>query len=567
MAHIESLLAARLFMAPQRVGDRLYFLSDLSGRISLYAMDLGGSVPEPLLPPNIALQNPHHMGGYAFVVFPALDKILVMIDSDGDENYQPMVIPLAGGFPAPAFGSEFGGTKVDCAKYDRARNVVYLNVEDRKQGINTVYQANLATGELIELGRGSQGHGPFFSNVNAAHTQVMTADAYGIGDAVIYLQDLGSAERRLVYGTPLAQRTPDMVIQPNGLGLGVFVDNDQAALCCTVLFDDAGGFALLALDGSQKLEPVAVTGIVHTGKGELESFDEAGDHFIVGYNIDGCSWRYEGTFDRASLTLKLGTVLCGEDGLSNGVLESLHYDEASATYAMSFSTATTPTQIYTRESPNRQSLRCHTRERTLGIPADHLAAGEDASFTSHDGLRISARLYRPAPALGFAGPRPLVYYIHGGPQSQERPDFAWFSMPLIQFLTLRGFAVFVPNVRGSSGYGFAYMNKVTHDWGGQDRLDHVHAMTRVLPSDKGIDIKRTGVMGRSYGGYMTLTLAGRHPELWSAAIDMFGPYDLSTFFERMPETWKPYMRTMVGDPDTEPEFLAERSPHTYVEQI
>ncbi len=565
MAHIEALLAARLFVVPQRVGERLYFLSDLSGRLSLYAMDLGGSVPEPLLPPNIALQNPHHMGGYSFVVFPALDKILVMIDSDGDENYQPMLIPLAGGFPEPAFGSQFSGMQVSCDKYDRERGMVYLHVDARTQALHTLYQANLASGALVELGCGV--HGPYFANVNADHTQALTADGYGIGDTVVYLQEVGSVERRLVFGTPLEQRTPSMVVQANGMGQCAFVDGDQAALCTTVLFSDAGGFALLALDGSQRLEPVAVSGAVHSGSGELDAFEEVGDHYIVGYNIDGCSWRYAATFDRASLTVQLNTVLCGEDDLSNGVLESLHYDADTATYALSFSTATTPTQIYTRERANQQLLRCHTRERTLGISADHLAAGEDASFTSHDGLRISARLYRPAPALGFTGPRPLVYYIHGGPQGQERPDFAWFSMPLIQFLTLNGFAVFVPNVRGSSGYGFEYMNKVTHDWGGQDRLDHVHAMTQVLPSDPGIDIKHTGVMGRSYGGFMTLTLAGRHPELWSAAIDMFGPYDLFTFSERIPATWKPYMATMVGDPATEADFLTERSPRTYVEQI
>ncbi len=98
--------------------------------------------------------------------------------------------------------------------------------------------------------------------------------------------------------------------------------------------------------------------------------------------------------------------------------------------------------------------------------------GEDASFTSFDDTRVSARLYLPAPALNYTGPRPVVYYIHGGPQGQERPDFAWFSMPLIQFLTLNGFAVFVPNVRGSTGYGLSYTKQVDQDWGGKDRLDH-----------------------------------------------------------------------------------------------
>ena len=68
---------------------------------------------------------------------------------------------------------------------------------------------------------------------------------------------------------------------------------------------------------------------------------------------------------------------------------------------------------------------------------------------------------------------------------------------------------------------------------------------------------------------MTLTLAGRHPDLWAASCDMFGPYDLITFSERIPETWKPYFAIALGDPNT-PDgraFLQERSPRTYLENL
>jgi dipeptidyl aminopeptidase/acylaminoacyl peptidase len=218
------------------------------------------------------------------------------------------------------------------------------------------------------------------------------------------------------------------------------------------------------------------------------------------------------------------------------------------------------------EGKKRKMVVSHTREKVLGLPASFLSSGEDASFTSYDGLRVSARLYLPAADTMIQPPYPLVYYIHGGPQSQERPDFAWFSMPLIQFLTLNGFAVFVPNVRGSTGYGLSYMKHVDHDWGGLDRLDHVHAM-KLLKKDFRLDVTRAAVVGRSYGGYMTLTLASRHPELWSAAVDMFGPYDLLTFCDRLPETWKPYFKIALGDPIKDRDFLTERSPRTYIDEI
>jgi len=93
---IQSLLSARLFLFPQHEQGRLYFLSNISGRLSLYVMDDGGSIPEPLLPPNIALQNPELIDGYSYCALPKIGKILIMIDRDGDENYQPMVIPLTG---------------------------------------------------------------------------------------------------------------------------------------------------------------------------------------------------------------------------------------------------------------------------------------------------------------------------------------------------------------------------------------------------------------------------------------------------------------------------------------
>jgi dipeptidyl aminopeptidase/acylaminoacyl peptidase len=136
-------------------------------------------------------------------------------------------------------------------------------------------------------------------------------------------------------------------------------------------------------------------------------------------------------------------------------------------------------------------------------------------------------------------------------------------MPLIQLFTLSGFAVFVPNVRGSSGYGLDYMKRVDGDWGGQDRLDHVAAFHR-LRRDERLDMERTGVMGRSYGGYMTLMLAGRHTELWKAACDMFGPYNLFSFLDRIPETWKTYFHLAIGHPDDDREQLLDQSPSTYL---
>jgi pimeloyl-ACP methyl ester carboxylesterase len=566
MYRIESLLSSRLFLQPQLIGRRIYFLSNLSGRLSLYAMDYGGSVPEPLLPPAISLQNPELLDGYSFYVFPQIGKILVMIDQDGDENYQPMIIPIEGGFPEPAFGDKFANDRVHLEACDSRANAAYLVAESRHEERLATYQAMLGTGELTLVAASQFGYS--IAAFASHHQRAALVEGYSVGDQVIFEWDKSTGEKRRLYGVPLDQRTEGQEIPLLGIKAVAYTPDEKGLLLSTALFKDTYSLAYLDLAQPGQMREVEITGLIHSGTGEFEKVEHLdSDRYALSYNIDGCSWAYEGKFDPHALRMRLEYPIIGQGKLSNGKLEAMHYDESSDRFAAAFCTATSPTQIVTLEGHDRSSVVVHTRERILGIPEDLLSPGEDASFTSFDGTRVSARLYLPAQELGYRAPRPLVYYSHGGPQSQERPDFAWFSMPLIQFLTLNGMAVFVPNVRGSTGYGLGYTKQVDRDWGGKDRLDHVYAMQEILPKDNRLDVSRTGVVGRSYGGYMTLTLAGRHPELWSAAVDMFGPYDLLTFSDRIPVTWRPYFVLALGDPVKDREFLIERSPRTYLDQI
>lgn len=566
-ARIESFLSARLHFSPQLAGDRIYFVSNLSGHLSLFAMYYGGSVPEPLLPPHISMQNPDLLeGGFSFFVFPLLDKILVTLDHDGDENYQPMLIPINGGFPEPAFDGSLASYRVHLTECDIEKNIVYINAERRDKGIQEAYRGDLRKNVLTKLDESEWGANPF--SPNGDHSRILIADGYSAGDVALWLLEKG--KKNLLLGKPIEKRKEGESVPANGLGAAAWTPSGTSLLITCALFDDKYSLGLIDLTKPGEVQPVQLKGVRHTGMGELSGLVHLkGTHYLIAFNIDGCSWEYEATYNEAQGVMTIKHILVGDGDLSDGKLQTIYYDRKDDRFILSFSTAVSPTQIYTVEGKERETIVMHTEERILGIPENQLSNGEDASFISHDGTRISARLYLPAISLGFKGPRPLVYYVHGGPQSQERPDFAWFSMPLIQFLTLRGFAVFVPNVRGSSGYGLKYMKQVDNDWGGQDRLDHVHAMTKILPKDKRLDVKRSAVVGRSYGGYMSLTLAGRHPDLWSAACDMFGPYDLITFFDRLPETWKPFFKVVLGDPATPAgrSFMKERSPKTYLDNL
>jgi esterase/lipase len=563
---VESLMSARLFAVPQHAAKRIFFLSNISGHLSLYSMKFGGSVPVPLLPPHIALQNSHLIGGLSFYAFSKLEKILVMIDKDGDENYQPMLIPLDGGFPEPAFNNVLAEHRVHLGACDGEKGIVYLAAERRDKPLIESYRGDLKSGKLTKIAESEFGIG--VAAYSKDHKKLLLGTGYTVGDGVLYLWQKG--KRKLLYGKPLEDREAGENVPLNGLGAIEFSPSEKGALLTSSVFEDTYSLGYINFGKPGVLERVELRGAKHTGVGEMDGLTHLfKDHYMLTFNIDGCSWVYEGVFDEKKHRMTLLHTLVGIPPLDNGMLELVQYDERADIFTFAFSTATSPTQIYTVSGKKRKDIVRHTDEKILGIPDGTLSQGEDASFISHDGLRVSARLYLPSKGLGFKGQRPVVYYVHGGPQGQERPDFAWFSMPLIQYLTLRGFAVFVPNVRGSTGYGLSYTKYVDRDWGGQDRLDHVHAMTKVLPKDKRLDVSRAAIVGRSYGGYMTLMQAGLHPDLWKASCDMFGPYDLLTFSDRIPETWKPYFKLSIGDPDQAEERadLLQRSPKTHLNNM
>jgi acetyl esterase/lipase len=596
---IESLLSARHMFAPQVVDNYVYFLSNMSGVLSLYRMNEGGSLPEPLLPSGLALQNPHLIVGESYVVLPSLGKILVMIDNNGDENYQPSFVPIEGGVPERIFGDKYAGEQIACTLCDKQAAIAYFHRDDRKTPDQEAIRVDLKKMEEISMGKSKYGH--YVTGANRSHSESILVDGYTAADNVLYLWEKKSGTSRLLFGTPLEKREEGKKYPLTGISRCNFTDDGKGLLVVTTLFEDSGTLGFLPFSEPSNIQRVSITGLRHAGSGEMVDVVKIGGprdrSYLLQYNIDGCTWLYEGILNYVSKGSKykfdVTKTIIGKSPVSDGVALGFEPDfyskrvskktaskQKSSGLAFSFTTATTPSQLY-HFAPSRSSRKSKSSkknriaygytmlssEKVLGIPEDLLSTGEDASYDSFDGLRISARMYLPSPKLGFKEPYPLVLYVHGGPQGQERPDFTWFSMPLIQYLTLRGIAVFVPNVRGSTGYGQKFMKMVDHDWGGKDRLDLVEGLKVIEAKDSRIDSSRRGVIGRSYGGYMTLTLVSRHPELWKAGVDMFGPYNLLTFIERLPEAWRTYFYLAVGHPEKDRDFLIERSPSTYMDNV
>jgi dipeptidyl aminopeptidase/acylaminoacyl peptidase len=160
----------------------------------------------------------------------------------------------------------------------------------------------------------------------------------------------------------------------------------------------------------------------------------------------------------------------------------------------------------------------------------------------------------------------VLLSIHGGPAYQERPLYSMYD-GLYQYLLHHGIAVLAPNVRGSTGYGLTYRQAIYRDWGGVD-LEDLSAAAEYLRRQDWVDPERIGLLGASYGGFAVLSCVSRLPEIgWAAAVDLFGPSNLLTFARSQPPAWRQMVRTVVGDHETDAEFLMSRSPVTYADRI
>ena len=180
------------------------------------------------------------------------------------------------------------------------------------------------------------------------------------------------------------------------------------------------------------------------------------------------------------------------------------------------------------------------------LPREALAPMKAIAFKSSDGLEIPAYLTLPkgVPAKGL----PTIVVPHGGPWYRD----TWGYNSIAQFLANRGYAVLMPNFRGSTGYGKKFLNAGNGEWGGK-MLDDITWGMKHLVAEGIADPKRLGIVGGSYGGYATLAGVAFTPDLYRAAVDIVGPSNLISLLESIPPYWEAGRKIMyarMADPGT-----------------
>ncbi|MFW5928982.1 MAG: S9 family peptidase [Halobacteriota archaeon] len=202
-----------------------------------------------------------------------------------------------------------------------------------------------------------------------------------------------------------------------------------------------------------------------------------------------------------------------------------------------------------------------TRAATAGVDPGSFVDAETTSYESHDGLEIPALLSLPSTA-DAEPPYPVVVDLHGGPESQRRPSFSG----LRQYLLAEGYALFEPNVRGSTGYGREYASLDD----GRRRMDAVRdvgAALDYLEGHEDVDAERAAAYGGSYGGFLVLAALVEYPGRWAAGVDVVGIANFVSFLENTGEWRRELREAEYGSLDGDRDFLESISPVNQADRI
>jgi dipeptidyl aminopeptidase/acylaminoacyl peptidase len=266
------------------------------------------------------------------------------------------------------------------------------------------------------------------------------------------------------------------------------------------------------------------------------SFNEK--YRVAGVNEDGRNKLY--VFDH-----KTGAAV-DFPKIENGDVQAVNISRSENKMRLTIGDGKSPNNIFVYDFGTKE-LKKLTNTLNPEMDGNDLVSAEVVRYKSFDGLDIPAIYYKPHQA-GKNNKVPALVWVHGGPGGQSR--IGYFS--LIQYLVNHGYAILAVNNRGSSGYGKTFYKMDNRNHGDKDLNDCIWGK-KYLASLDYIDSTRIGIIGGSYGGYMTLAALAFKPDEFNVGVDIFGVANWLRTLKEIPPYWESFKKALyeeMGDPNT-----------------
>jgi dipeptidyl aminopeptidase/acylaminoacyl peptidase len=494
--------------------------SNTSGIWNAYAVPVSGGDLEPLTKSTTNSIFP-------ISYFPGDARILYSSDQGGNELRHLYVQTPEGGVTDITPGAKLTANFVGWAGDDKS---FFIATNERDPRFFDIYEVKTDGLAKTLVYKNTEGYN--VGGVSRDKRYLALVKSYTTSDQDIFLQDLQkNTATNITKHTGTVNNSP-ADFSPDGTKL-LFVSDSGREFASLRAYD--------LIDGSKK--PVYEQRWDIAGAG----YSKSGKYLIVGVNED--SKVTARVLD--AKTLEPVTLPGMPAGLINGVRLAPN-DSLIAFYA---SDGSVPPELYVAAigaAPRRltNALDPKMKREDLVVPTV-------VRFKSYDSVEVPGVLYKPHQASTEAK-APAMVMVHGGPGGQAQVGY----FELTQALANRGYVVFDINNRGSSGYGKTFFQMDDRKHGEADLGDVVSAK-RMLAALGYVDTTKIGIIGGSYGGYMTLAAVTLQPDAFKVGVDLFGISNWVRTLTNVPPYWESFREALykeMGDPKTDSARLRRISP-------
>ncbi len=558
-------------------GRRLAFLSDITGSVQAWSVRvdeptaLDGSASQP-----DKLAWPHQLTFFEDKVWElhgagVVDKLIAVSDVGGNERQQLYLIEFEGRAPDEVHTVRRLTTNDDAIHRFGAwsrdgRRVLYTS-NARNNVDFDLYQVEVETGksQLLHESQGNRSVAAWSPDGRS----VLMADSRAAEQTELYRIDLETSSGGGTEHHITADHRSARYGSIHWTDVGIFLLTDRT--CNTgaecVLDPETGALdEIVRADDLVQRLAAEDDNVAADARGELDALIATPDgrRVALTLNVEGYShliWLDPAT---GVMLAELPRGVIGHGSSGSG---GLAFGGGGDYLLFELETPTQPVDIWMVNAAGG-FMRQLTFSDRAGIDPASFVEPALVRFPTFDGRELPAHLYLPLAAsaqaaAGKTGGRfPCILYVHGGPASQQRPTFD----VRFQYFLQQGYALLVPNVRGSTGYGRDYMMLDDVEKRG-DSVADLQAAVQWLHTRPEIDPDRIAIYGRSYGGFMVLAAMTEYPELFAAGIDVVGIADWVTFLERTSPWRRAHREREYGSLTEHRDVLERLSPIHKIERI
>lgn len=513
-------------------GKEIAFSMNMSGRENLWKVDAAGSWPIQLVQSNERQ--------YSETWSPDGKWIVYQQDTGGNELWDIWAVPSAGGEAINLTNTP--EIREESPRWAPDGKTIAINYKPKEGNVYNLALLDWGTRKTNLVTHEETPNHSWSSVAWSPDGKTMYANRVEVSftDSDVYAVDVPSGKTTNL--TPHEGKVLNFASSLSPDGKTLLITSNQK-----------GGYQNVALldVASKKLTWVTDTKW-EAGAGD---FSPKGDSFTYTINADGVVDAYV-----ANTKLMRGEKIALEPGANGFAAYPNSYSPSGNRLLVSHQSSVRPDDYWVYDLATRRMTQL-TQSAIASLSAAAMPTSQIVHYKTFDGKTISALMWVPFNLMRDHA-NPALVLPHGGPTGQVTDYWS----PRVAALVSRGYICIAPNVRGSTGYGIDFQRANYQDLGGGDLQDEVFA-TKFLVDTGYVDSKKIGITGGSYGGFMTLMAIGKTPDVWAAAVELFGIIDWMTMLEHSDPELQQYEKSLLGDPVKDKKVYEATSPIAYIHNV